>query len=66
MSDREFTHPNFGKELRIEQDDLEVRLVFVAATMAQADSLIADLLRQIKSGALHLTLMGTPTSIEEN
>ena len=65
MSDRAFSHPNFGKEVRIEQFGKEVHLIFVAATRAQSDSMCDELLRQLKSGALNLTLMGAPTSIEE-
>lgn len=33
MSDRGFTHPNFGRQVRIEQFGKEVHLIFVAATM---------------------------------
>jgi hypothetical protein len=65
MSDRGFTHPNFGKEVRIEQFGREVRLTFVAGTVPQADDLAETLLRQLKAGALNLTLMGKPTRVEE-
>ena len=65
-SDRLFTHPNFGKEVRIEQFGKEVRLTFVAGTMHQSDAMCEELLRQLKSGALSLTLMGKPTSIHES
>lgn len=66
MSDRPFSHPNFGKEARIEQNGREVSLIFVAGTMYQADKMVQELLRQLKSGALNMTLMGKPTSITEN
>lgn len=65
MSDRPFSHPNFGKEVRIEQNGREVSLIFVAGTMYQADKLVQELLRQLKSGALNMTLMGKPTSVTE-
>jgi hypothetical protein len=65
MSDRQFTHPNFGKEVRIEQHFKEVHLIFVAGTLRQADDLCTELLRQLKDGAFNMTLMGKPTSIEE-
>ena len=65
MSDRPFTHPNFGNEVRIEQFGTEVHLIFVAKTQAQSDSMCDELLRQLKSGGVNLTLMGTPTSIQE-
>ena len=65
MSDRQFTHPNFGKEVRIEQFGNEVHLIFVAGTRRQSDSMCEELLRQLKSGAVNITLMGKPTSIEE-
>jgi len=60
-----FTHPNFGKEVRIEQFGNEVHLIFKAATSRQADSLVDELLRQLESGRLNLTLIGKPTSIQE-
>lgn len=65
MTDRPFTHPNFGKEVRIEQYGKEVHLIFVAGTEHQADGMVKTLLKQLKAGALNLTLMGKPTSIEE-
>lgn len=66
MTDRPFTHPNAGKEVRIEQSGREVRLIFACDTQAMSDSLCEDLLRQLKSGALNLTLMGRPTSIKDS
>ena len=65
MTDRGFTHPNFGKEARIEQYGREVHLIFVAGTDAQADSLVETLLAQLKAGALNLTMMGKATSVKE-
>jgi hypothetical protein len=62
---RAFTHPNFGNEVRIEQYGREVHLIFVAKTREQSDSMCDELLRQLKAGALNLTLMGKPTGIEE-
>jgi hypothetical protein len=64
MSDRTFSHPNFGTEIRIEQYGTEVHLIFVGRTLAQSDSMSREFLRQLKKGALNLTLMGTPTSIQ--
>ena len=65
MNDRGFTHPNFGRQTRIEQYGKEVHLVFVADTQAQSDSMCEALLSQLKGGALNITLMGKPTSVEE-
>jgi hypothetical protein len=65
MTDRGFTHPNFGKQARIEQYGKEVHLVFVAGTQTQSDSMCDELLTQLKAGALNITLMGKPTSVEE-
>jgi hypothetical protein len=62
---RPFSHPNFGRQVRVEQDGREVRLVFVAATERQADDMAKTLLGQLEAGGLNLTLMGHPTSIEE-
>ncbi len=64
MSDRLFTDPAVGKKVRIEQDGLEVRLVFVASNRAKADQLARNILAQLKEGALNITLMGKPTKIE--
>ena len=66
MSDRPFSHPNFGKEVRIEQFNKEVHLVFVASSQSQADSMCDELLRQLKGGAVNLTLMGVPSSVTED
>lgn len=65
MSDRPFTHPNFGKEVRIEQYGREVRLIFVAGTKQQSDSMCEDLLRQLQDGAVNITLMGKPSGVTE-
>ena len=63
MSDRQFTNPDFGSEARIEQYGKEVHLIFVAGTQAKSDALCENLLSQLKSGALNLTMMGKPTSV---
>ena len=65
MTDRGFTHPNFGTQARVEQHGNEVRVIFVASTRAQATSLCDHVLEQMKAGALNITLMGKPTSVEE-
>lgn len=64
-TDRGFTHPNFGTQARVEQHGNEVRVIFVAGTRAQATSLCDTILEQMKAGALNITLMGRPTSVEE-
>lgn len=65
-TDRGFSHPNLGREARIEQYDREVHLIFVCGTRAQSDDLVETLLSQMKAGALNLTLFGKPTSIIED
>ena len=65
MSDRGFTHPNFGRELRVEVYGREVRLTFFAETKAQANSLAQSIVAQSKQGAFNITLMGKPTSMVE-
>jgi hypothetical protein len=65
MTDRGFSHPDFGHEARVEWSGREVRLTFVAGTAAQAEDLALSILDQLKQGALNITLMGKPTSIEE-
>lgn len=65
MRDRPFSHPNFGTQARIEQDGLEVRLIFVAGSQEQANSLADSILEQLKAGSLNLTLMGKPTRVTE-
>lgn len=65
MMARAFTNPNFGNEARVELNGKEVRLIFVAGTYLQANELAEDLLRQLKSGALNITVMGKPTKVTE-
>jgi len=60
-----FSHPNFGKEVRVVVEGREVMLIFVAGSNRQADDFAQELVRQLSQGGLHLTLMGEPTSIEE-
>ena len=64
-TDRGFTHPNFGTQARVEQHGNEVRVIFVAGTRAQATSLCDNILEQMKAGAINITMMGRPTSVEE-
>ena len=64
MTDRQFSHPNFGNETRVEWSGREVRLTFVAGTTAQAEDLALSILDQLKQGALNITLMGKPTKME--
>ncbi|HLH95062.1 MAG TPA: hypothetical protein VKW08_08080 [Xanthobacteraceae bacterium] len=65
MSARAFTHPDFGKEARVEVWGREVRLIFVAGTEAKAESLAEGIVEQLKAGVLHLTMMGKPTGVVE-
>lgn len=65
MTDRGFTHPNFGKDVRVEVWGRECRLIFVAGTTDQAENFAEYLVHQLKGGALNLTLMGKPTSVIE-
>ena len=60
---REFTHPNFGSEARVEQHGREVSVIFVAGTEAQAESLAESLVAQLTAGALNITLFGRATSV---
>jgi hypothetical protein len=62
---RGFTHPDLGREARVEQWGREVRLIFVCGSEAKADDLVNSLVNQLKGGALNLTLMGKPTSVTE-
>lgn len=66
MSAQAFSHPNFGKEARVEQCGREVRLILVAGTEAQAADLARTIVGQLKGGALNLTMMGRPTGIIES
>lgn len=65
MTDRGFTHPNFGNSARVEVWGKEVRLIFEAGTAHQAEDFAEHLVEQLKGGALHLTMMGKPTSVVE-
>jgi hypothetical protein len=65
MSDRGFSHPNLGHRIDIEQQGNRVALVFTCGTEMRATELADDLLRQLRGGALNITVMGRPTSIVE-
>lgn len=65
MSDRGFTHPNFGSQARVEVWGKEVRLIFVAGSASKAEDLAESIVQQLKAGALNITMMGKPTSVEE-
>jgi hypothetical protein len=60
-----FSHPNVGNEVRVELDGKEVSLTFVCGTFGSAYWLADDLLRQLRDGALNITLMGKPSKVEE-
>ncbi len=63
MSARNFTNPDFGKEVRVEQWGREVHLIFVGATEAKASDLVDNILAQLKAGTINITMMGKPTSV---
>jgi len=65
MTDRQFTHPNFGNQARVEVWGKEVRLIFVADNSAKANDFAEYLVSQLKQGAINITMMGTPTSVVE-
>lgn len=64
-TDRLFTHPNFGKQARVEQHGREVRLIFVAASEDKALDMAEYIVEQMRNGAINITLMGKPTSVTE-
>jgi hypothetical protein len=66
MSDRPFSHPYLGHELQVRQQGRKVSLIFVAGTRDKADAVYVDLLRQLKAGAVNITIMGKPTRITES
>jgi hypothetical protein len=63
---RSFTNPSVGREVRIEQYGREVHLIFVASTQAKSDALVENILKQLKDGALNLTMMGKPSNVTED
>ena len=64
-TDRQFTHPNFGKQARVELYGREVRLIFIASDEAKAEEMAEYLLKQLRQGAVNITLMGKPISVRE-
>jgi hypothetical protein len=66
LTDRQFTHPNFGNSARVEVWGKEVRVIFIAGTQAKADDLAESIVAQMKAGALNITMMGKPTSVVED
>jgi hypothetical protein len=65
MRDRQFTNPNFGSTARVEVHGREVRLIFVASTEEKANDLAENMIGELKRGSITLTMMGKPTSVEE-
>lgn len=65
MTDRGFTHPNFGKAARVEVWGKEVRLIFEANTTRTAEDFAEHIVDQLKAGGLHLTMMGKVTSVTD-
>jgi hypothetical protein len=66
MTDRQFTHPNFGNQARVEVWGNEVKLIFVASDRGKAHDMAEYLVDQLKSGSLNITVMGKPTSVVED
>lgn len=64
MTDRPFSHPNFGRQVKIEQKGKRVILTLESNSVEQARSLADTLLEQLKAGGIHMTLMGKPSKIE--
>jgi hypothetical protein len=65
-TDRQFSHPNFGHEARVELNGCEVRLIFVASDRVRAESMALSLLDQLQAGALNITLTGRPKTVIED
>jgi hypothetical protein len=65
MVARSFTNPDYGREVRVEVQGDEVALVFVADSEAKANDLAENILGQLKSGSINITLMGKPTKVTE-
>lgn len=63
--DRRFSHPDFGKEARVELWGNEVRLVFIASDSKRATELAEYLVEQMRNGAVNITVMGKPDNIAE-
>jgi hypothetical protein len=55
----------FGSEVRVTLDDCEVSLTLIAEDPKRAHAAYEALVQQLKSGALRLTLIGTPNSHTE-
>jgi hypothetical protein len=65
MTDRQFTHPDFGNQARVEVWGKEVRLIFVAHNKVKANDFADYLVSQLKQGSINITMMGKPTSVTE-
>jgi hypothetical protein len=66
VTDRQFSHPNFGNSARVEQHGCEVRLIFTAHSLERATDFTDFIVNQLKSGALNLTVMGKPSKVIEH
>lgn len=58
-------HPNHGREVRIESDGCETRLIFVGKSPQAASDLADDLLAQVKRGSIKINIGGTISRIVE-
>lgn len=60
-----WSHPNHGREIRVETDGCETRLVFVASSPQAATKLADDLLVQIKRGSVKINIGGKISRITD-
>ena len=62
---RQFTHPDFGREIRVEVFGKEVRLTFVSNSHSAAETMAEYLVDELRRGTVNLTVMGELTSVIE-
>jgi len=62
-TDRAFSHPNLGRDAKVELFGRDVVVTLTASTEAQAEDLFDSVVRQLEAGGLNLTMMGLPTKV---
>ena len=65
MSDRAFSHPAAGKQVRIEQNGNEVSIILVVSDRQRADDIAERLAAQAQSGYVEFRLWGNVKSVEK-
>ena len=67
LKPEDFSHPNVGTQVEVDQHDKHVMITFVCDDQETADSLFESMLEQLNQGFLHVAMQasGPPVKIEK-